>query len=178
MASRDAFVRGLVDELNRCVRSLELADAIRLVRNGQNVQRLLTADDTELCGYTATEDSSVLDQIRAKLKEMAKDAAKSEELDDAINWLPGGITNLLDNVADHDDVIAFDFRSFTYDELWRAERPISFTLDLHQLRGPEFPHAGLRNVHYEVRGSIGRCQHVPGKTRCVPVVERDWAHGR
>ncbi|MCA9726505.1 MAG: hypothetical protein KC729_02415 [Candidatus Eisenbacteria bacterium] len=178
-AARDAFVRGLRDELDSCIQSLELADAIRLIKNGENIQRVLTADDGKLCGYTATEDSSVLDQIRAKLKQMGKDAAKSEELDDAINWLPGGITNLLDNATDPDDVIAFAWRSFTYDELWHAERPIPFTLDLHHLSGPEFPHAGASNVHYQVKGKIGRCQHIPGKSRCVPVApQRGWAGGR
>ena len=102
-----------------------------------------------------------------------------EELDDAINWLPGGITNLLDNATDPDDVIAFAWRSFTYDELWHAERPIPFTLDLHHLSGPEFPHAGASNVHYQVKGKIGRCQHIPGKSRCVPVApQRGWAGGR
>jgi hypothetical protein len=174
---RDVFVDALAAELNRCIQSLQTDDVRRLLINGQNVEEILTADDTEICGYTATEDSSVLDQIRAKLRKMAKDAAKSEELDDAIHWLPGGITNLLDSL-DHDDVIGFGYRSFTYDELWHAKRPIPLRFDLHKLEGPQAPSAGLTNVQYEVRGSIGRCQHIPGKANCVPVVEIDWASGR
>jgi hypothetical protein len=170
-AARDAFMEGLRAELNGCIQSLTLTDAIRLVKNGQTMKDLLKADDAELCGYVATEDSSILDQIRAKLKALAKDAATGEELDDALNWFPGGVTNLLDNVADHDDVIAFGYKSFTYDQLWRAERPVGFTLDLHLLKRGKYPDAGTRNVHYEVKGSIGRCQHVPNKTRCVPVID-------
>ncbi|MCB9464148.1 MAG: hypothetical protein H6682_10715 [Candidatus Eisenbacteria bacterium] len=177
-AARDAFVQGLRSELNNCIQSMELADAIQLIRNGQNLDAVLTADDSEICGYVATEDSSVLDQIRSKLTQMAKDAGTGEELDEAIYWLPGGITNLLDDAADADDVIGFAYRSFSYDQLWRADRPISFTLDMHLNEGPEFPRAGRREVHYQVKGRVGRCQHVPGKDRCVPVVEGSWAYGQ
>lgn len=177
-AARDAFIDGLRHELNACIQSMTLPDALRMIENGQDLDAILTADEGELCGYTATEDTSILDQIRSKLKSMAKDAATGEELDDALNWLPGGITNLIDNAADHDDVIGFQYRSFTYDQLWSAKSPISFTLDLHLLEGPSYPQAGMTNVHYQIDGKIGRCTRAPGEQQCRPVVQPAWARRR
>lgn len=163
-AARDATVRGLKDELNKCIQSLELADVIRLIKTGSNVQAVLTSDDANLCGYTAAEDSTVLDQIRAKLKDLAEDAATAAEIDEAKNWLPGGGLFLLNQIADHDDVIGFAFRSFTYAQIMNASGRIPFTFTINKTPSPE----GVPDVIYTIEGTIGRCVHAPGRSRCVP----------
>jgi hypothetical protein len=167
-AARDAFVSGLKAELESCLRNMTLADVIQLVRNGQNLKAMLTEDEGSACGYTASaEDGSVLDQIRAKLTDMGKDAAKAEELDDATNWLPGGGLLLLDK-ANHDDVVGFDYRMVTYEELMNASGPLDFTFDLHTILGPEFPRAGRKEIHYALDVEVGRCEQVPNRPQCTP----------
>lgn len=167
-AARDAIIQGFQDELNKCIQSLELADVINLINTGSNLDAILTEDDADLCGYTATADSTVLDQIRAKLKDLAKDAAIGEELDEAKNWLPGGGLFLLNQVENPDDVIGFRYRSFSYAQIMNASGPISFTFDIDQVKEPSFPSAGAKITRYSIDGSIGRCVHVRNRSRCVP----------
>ena len=163
-AARDATITGLKDELNACIRSLEVAEVIRLIKTGSNVHSILTSNDANLCGYTATEDSTVLDQIRAKLKDIAQDAATAEELDDARNWIPGGGLFLLNAAADHHDVIGFDYRSFTYAQIMNASGGIPFTFTINHTPSP----VGVPEVIYTVEGTIGRCVRAPNRSRCVP----------
>ena len=172
-AARAAFVKGLEDSLNACISSLTLPEVIRLVRDGSNLQAILMKDDTTICGYTASgEDGSVLDQIRARLVQLAQDAAMGEELDNAQNWLPGGGLFILHQLANPDDVIGFDFRGYTYDKLWNSPRPVKFTLDFDIKQPGSYPSASANKVHYSIQGSIGRCRKVPGKSRCVPIYPR------
>lgn len=168
-AVRDAFVAGLKAELENCLRSLTFPEVLALVKNGENVNAILTRDDGSACGYTASEEEgTVLDQIRAKLKDVAIEAGKAEELDEAKNWLPGGGLFLLHQIANPDDVVGFAYQSFTYEDLMNASGPIKTTFDFHTNLGPEFPRAGRKEIRYQLGIEIGRCEKVPNRPRCTP----------
>jgi len=168
-AARDAFVSGIKSELENCLHEMSLADVVQLVRNGQNLQAVLTSDEGSACGYTASEEEgSVLDQMRAKLEAMAKSAARAEELDDAVNWLPGGSFVLANKAADHDDVVGLDFRMISYEQLMSASGPLDYTLDFHTSLGTDFMGAARKEIHYALDIKVGRCERVPGKPQCRP----------
>lgn len=171
-SARDAFVQGLKAELENCLREMTFDQVLRLVKEGQNVNAVLTRDEASACGYTASEEEgTVLDQIRAKLRDLSEDAGKAEELDEAKNWLPGGGLFLLHQLANPDDVVGFDFRVFTYEQIMNASGPIKFTLDFDKNAPASGLSAGRKTIHYKLEVNLGRCLDDPTKSRCTPTYE-------
>lgn len=167
IAVRDAITAGLRRELSRCVSTMTLAEALALFNNELDVEDTLsTHDEVTFCNRTATEDETILDQIRDSLTAMGKSAAKEDIFLSAWSFLHGGVLNLFDDVIDPDDYIGFDWFTVTYDELMRSPGAIRFTLtfDKADNSGPE--EAGVHPVRYEISGSVGRCEKVPGRERC------------
>jgi len=169
-AARDAFVQGLKAEMENCLRAMAFKDVVDLLKNGQNVNAMLTSDDSSACGYSASEENgSVLDQIRARLEHLATSAGTGEAVDEFVNhYVPGTEVLLIKQIARPDEVVGFDFRTFTYRQLMDASGPIKFTLDFDLIAGPSGLRAGKKTIHYTLDGQIGRCVKDPTKSQCVP----------
>ncbi len=168
---RDTIVQGLRDEFNKCVQGMTLVDFIAMMNDGLDLEETVTSNEegVTFCGYTATAEDSILDQIRKSLVAMGKSAGKDEAFLDAWTFLHGGIINHFDDVIDPDDYIGFDWIAVTYDELMREPGAIPFKLKFHKSDNAGAEEAAVRPVDYEVLGAISRCQKNLQTGECVGV---------
>jgi hypothetical protein len=168
-AVRDTVVAGLQQKFNQCVQGMTLFDVFNMMQQGLKLEDIVTThEEVTFCGYQATAEKTILDQITESLVGMARSAGKEEVFLNAWTFLHGGVINSFDDVVDPDDYIGLAWRAFTYDQLMREPGAIPFTLDFKR-NNVSINEAGTHFVEYKILGAMGRCQKQPAKSECLPV---------
>ncbi|MCA9403328.1 MAG: hypothetical protein KC897_06065 [Candidatus Omnitrophica bacterium] len=167
----------IVDEFQKqfteCVTGLSFAELLDMLRNGFDGDVVTdTTPGRQFCGFTSTEDETILDQLVAKFKAFAVGEVIEGTLIDITSFIQGiNQVYSLNQGFDSDDVIGFGFQVFTFDDIARADGPIPVTIRIRKADNSGVATAGIHQVEYEIQGIITRCNKVPGKSICENVDE-------
>jgi hypothetical protein len=175
-ALRSTLIVALEANLNEVLQSLTIADLLRLVQSGGDLNNLVPGENQALCdefaelelGELDLEDLGLIIDCRPGLAQMVDEVvdlaiamAIAEELDDV---------NLFENFAagiDPDDFIGMGLATFSMEQLRTAPGPIDIDFFMernNQSVNEPVPHF----VRYHVLGSAGRCAETSESAPCTP----------